>query len=315
MVGSKKMPFNNVEDEHKFEEFLESTYHHMVSELGAENIKSSFKLEFESLQKVHAAIHEFMLVAPLLVPSKDANGWHRKSAFLLYQWETFHHAHRSLIEALCAYYNVAFILLRTTFELLIKGAFWECLSHKIFRDHSLVLDSDAKGKEIKDWLNAIIRVDPNVEEELEHISAGIYDKMETKIEDPKFRISIRVIIRQLDQWGIFNPIPQPETQIYKDIYGRLSGDVHVIPDKIDIGRRLTDESFGLFKQELHPTVLREYITSLHKVMDLALIIELNMLKEFIEKHPEVKMNLREMLSIFEQLDLKYSLERAKQFLE
>jgi hypothetical protein len=303
-------------DEHNFEELLESAYYHTISEFGAENINPSFKLEFEGLQKAHDAIHEYMLFAPLLVPSKvDVNGWHRKSAFLIYQWEVFHHAHRSLIEALCAYYNVAFILLRATFELSIKGAFWECLSHKRFRDNSLELDRDKKGKEIKDWLNAIIKVAPNVEEEFEQISAGIYDKMETKIEDPKFRLSISTIIRQLDQWGIFNPVPQVEAQIYKEIYGGLSADVHVIPDRIDIGRRLIVESSGLFKQELHPIILREYITSLHKVMDLALVVELNILKEFIEEHTEVKKNLSERLSTLERLDLKYSLERANALLK
>ena len=137
-------------------------------------------MSFESLQKAHDAIHEFMLLAPLSVPSKiDTTGWHRKSAFLTYQWEAFHHAHRSLIEALCGYYNVAFILLRATFELLIRGAFWECLSHKTFRDNSQVLDNDKQGKAIKGWLNSIFEAAPNIEEEFEQISASIYDKIET----------------------------------------------------------------------------------------------------------------------------------------
>jgi hypothetical protein len=108
----------------EFEELVQSAYRHTLGELGLENIKPSLKLEFESLQKAHDAIHEFMLLAPLLFPSQADEEFHRKSAFLLpYQETAFDHAHRSLIESLCGYYNVAFVLLRTTLELVIKGAF------------------------------------------------------------------------------------------------------------------------------------------------------------------------------------------------
>lgn len=307
------------EHRHDFEKPLESAYHHTVEEFGIENIKPSFRIDFESLQKAHNAIHEYMLLAPLLIPSKiDTTGWHRKSAFLTYHWEVFHHAHRSLIEALCGYYNVAFILLRTTFELLIKGAFWECLSHKTFRDNSQVLDNDkqGKGKAIKGWLNSIFEVAPNVEEEFEQISASIYDKIETKVEETKFRISTKTIVRQLDQWGILQPITKTETQIYNGIYGRLSADVHAIPDRTDIGKRLITESAGLFEQELLPERLREYANSLHELMDLAIVIELNILAgEHIKKYDEVKKNLRGRLNTLEQLKLEYSLKRVMQLLE
>jgi hypothetical protein len=240
-------------DERDFEKLLESAYHHTVNELGIENVKPSLKLELEGLRKAHDAIHEYMYLAPLLVPSQiDKAGWPKKSAFLLYHWEAFHHAHRSLLEALCTYYNVAFILLRATFELVIKGAFWECLSDKKFRDNSQVLDNNKQGKETKKWLG---------EEEFKQISAGIFD--------------IKTIICQLDQWGMFNPITEAETRIYKGIYGRLSADVHVIPDRTDIGKRLITESSELFKQELLTDVLHEYADSLHEIIDLAIVIELN----------------------------------------
>lgn len=306
-----------MEKKREFEELLEAAYHHTVDEFGLERVKHSFRMEFENLQKAHDAIHEFMLLASMLVPSQinDGAGWHRKSAFLLYQWEAFHHAHRSLVEALCAYYNVAFILLRATFELLIKGAFWECLSHKAFRDNSQELDNDNRGKEIKRWLNEIIKLAPNVEEELEQISAGIYDKVESIVEDREFRPSIRTIIRQLDQWGMFDPISEAESQIYEGIYGRLSADVHVIPDRTDIGKRLVTESPELFEQRVSPDTLREYANLLHEMMDLAIVIELNVLSDFIERHNEVKVSLRERLHYLEQLELEYSYKRAKQLLE
>ena len=106
--------------EPEFEKLLESAYHHIENELGLRHIRPSLRSEFQNLQKAHDAVHEPMTLAPLLIslPSDPEPAWERKSAFLTYHWEAFHHAHRSLYEALCVYYNVAFVLLRVTFELL-----------------------------------------------------------------------------------------------------------------------------------------------------------------------------------------------------
>lgn len=299
-----------------FEELLESACLHTMSELGLEHIRPSLMMEFQHLQKAHDAIHEFMLLAPLLIvpPPSNETAWHRKSAFLVYQWETFHHAHRSLCEVLCAYYNVAFVLLRVTFELLIKGAFWECLSHKKFRENSQTLDNDKAGREVKSWLKSIFEVAPDVEEGFEQISASIYDKVGPRIEDPEFRPSIKIIVRQLDQWGIFNPIPEAEAWVYSGVYRRLSADVHVTPERIDIGKRLVGETPKIFEQELLPETLREYAELLHKVIDLAIVIELNIMKDAIGQYEEAKLNLRKRLDVLEQLELQYSLKRAKELL-
>jgi hypothetical protein len=136
------------------------------------------------------------------------------------------------------------------------------------------------------------------------------------VEETKFRISTKTIVCQLDQWGIFQPITEVETQIYKGIYGRLSADVHVIPDRTDIGKRLITEPAKLFEQELLPDILREFAVSLRELMDLAIVIELNILTgEHIKKYDEVRRNLRERLNTLEQLELEYSLKRVTQLLE
>jgi hypothetical protein len=303
--------------EYEFEELLESAYRHTIEELGLDNIEPSFRAEFENLQKAHDAIHEYMLIAPTLFPSQaDAEtDWHRKSAFFTNHWEAFNHAHRSLIEALCAYYSVAFILLRATLELMIRGAFWECLSHKRLRENSHVLDDCKPGRKIKKWLDAVFERAPDAEEEFERVSATIYDKISPIIEDPEFRLPFKTFIRQLDQWDIFNPIPKAEEWIYEGIYGRLSADVHVIPDRTDIGQRLIAESSEIFHQELLPDVLREYANSLHEIMDLAIVIELNIMADYIKKYDEVKANFEERLDTLEQLGLAYSVKRAKQLLD
>jgi len=73
-----------------------------------------------------------MLLAPTCLPSTTEVRWLQKSAFLTYHREAFYQAHRSFLEALAGYYNAGYALLRNTQELMIKGAFWECLAHEDF---------------------------------------------------------------------------------------------------------------------------------------------------------------------------------------
>lgn len=304
-----------IDKESDFEELLESAYKHTIDEVGLEKIKPSLKMQYDVIQKAHNSIHEFMFLATRLVPTEvnDDEGWHGKSAFLIYHLEVFNYAHRSVVEALCAYYNVAFVLLRVTLELLIKGAFWECLSHKKFREKSKVLDQDKRGKKIKDWLNEVFKSDPNIEIEFERISGSIYDKISPIAADPKFRLDIKTIIQQLDQWEIFNPVIDPTISIYK-MYYQLSLDVHIIPDRTDFGKRLLNESNEIFDQTVSQKDLSEYIDLLHQIMDLAILIELNIFKDNIENYDEVKTNLRKELENLEQLGLNYSLKKSKELL-
>jgi len=301
----------------EFEEVIGSAYYHIDKELRLENVKPSLRIGYENLQKAHDSIHEFMLLASLLFPSQrnEKISWRRKSAFFVYHWEAFHHAHRSLIEALCAYYNVAFVLLRVTLELLIKGAFWECLSHKKFREESQVLDKDNQGREIKEWLEDIFKLAPHIKEEFEITSAGIYDKIKPIIEDQNFRPDVKTIVRQLGDWGMFNPVPDPTTSIYKEIYGRLSADVHIEPDRTDIGKRILNTPKQIFDHKVFQKALSEYAHRLHEVMDLAIVIEMNIMRDVIEGYDEAKTNLKGRLETLKQLGLKYSLARAKELLK
>jgi len=302
---------------YEFEELVKSAYRYTIQEVGLDKVKPSLRLEFERLQKAHNAIHEFMLLAPLLFPCEPCKqiSWQSKSAFFILHWEAFHHAHRSLIEALCAYYNVSFVLLRTTLELVVKGAFWECMSHKEYRQNCDVLDNDAWGKRIKGWLNEIFELSEEVKEEFEETSAGIYDKIGPIIEVSDFRPNIKTIVSQLAQWDIFNPIPDPITAIYRGIYGRLSADAHVVPNRTDIGKRILNMPSQIFDQEILQDTLSEYTHCLHEVMDLAIVVELNVVRDLIGRYDEVKGNLWERTETLNQLGLKYSLIRAKELLK
>ena len=281
---------------------------HTIDEMQIPNILSSLQaVDYDLLRRAHDSIHEFIYIAPFCLP--ESCSWHSKSAFLTYHYVACDQARRSFLEALAGYYNVANIVLRSVLELVIKGAFWECLAHKKFRENAKVIEkavlrSDKLRKTILDWLNDIIQQKPEIESELERISAGIFDKIALLFKDPELErlvlvLKPKVILNQLSAWKILDPYRQDEVyEIYKD----LSQEVHVIPDKTDIGRRLLCEK-EIFEVEIIPSELEKFLKTLHKVMDIAIVIELNILSDWIAQL-EDKTKLKERLPALKDLKLE-----------
>lgn len=298
---------------------IKKAINHILGEIGLERIEESIrKGRFKELQKAHNSIHEFIYLAPLCVPSGEKVTWRSKSAFLTFHWEVFHLAHRSFLEALAGYYNAAYSLLRNTLELLLKGAFWECLAHKRFRDKAQVTKKwvvkiGKDKKTLLNWFEDIIKLKPSIEEEFEKTSAAIYDKIFPIPEDPDLKRLVplpKQIIEQLSEWGIFDPVLDPAERIYK-IYSNLSADVHVIPDKTDIGRRLLKER-ELFETVVIPEELSKLSNLLHKVIDIGIVIELNIFCDWIQQNGVIKDKLKERLILIEKdLQLSYASVKIK----
>jgi len=293
---------------------------HIMNEIQIPNILSSLQvIDYELLRKAHDSIHEFIYIAPFCLP--EGCSWHSKSAFLTYHYVACDQAHRSLLEALAGYYNVANIILRSVLELTIRGAFWECLAHKKFRENAKVIKKGAKArignseKTILDWLNDVIQLKPEIENNLEKTSSGIFDKIAPLFEEPeleKLVIALKpgIVIEQLSAWGILNPYKQDE--VYK-IYKELSQEVHVIPDKTDIGRRLLHEK-EIFETEIIPEELEEFLRLLHRIMDVAIVIELNILSDWIARL-EDKTKLKERLQALMDLGLEGGFRRLSELIE
>lgn len=289
---------------------LNKAYSHIIKELQLGNLKESLKVKYDEVWRSHDAIHEFMLLAPKMFPFPKGPSWHTRSAFLLYHSETFNTAHRSLIEALCSYYNVSFILLRSVLELLLKGAFFECLAHKDFRKDAPVLSKDKRGKNLLEWLNEIVKRAPAIEDEFEKMSGGIYDKIAPIVDDQNFRPSIPTIIKQLAYWEILDPIKNAHQPIW-NLYRMLSKDVHVIPDRTDVGKILLIKPEELFvRKKVFPHLLDEYLECLKEVMDIGIVIELNILKDNL-RYSEVRENLKERLYYLEELELPHGVKRVR----
>lgn len=297
-------------------DLLSKALSHTIEEIGFPNMRFSLENNFEEVQKAHDSIHEFMYLASLCVPLTDKTSWYSKSAFLTYHWEAFSSAHRSFLEALAGYYNVAFTLLRSTHELIVKGAFFECLAHRKFREKAEVLEKNkSSGKRLKDMITEAI----GGKEDLEKTSATIHDMLMVTVDDKVFieqsayRPSIKTIIEQLSAWGMLEPIEKPVEALY-NIYKKLSADVHVIPDNTDVGRRLLlEEEF--YEVKVIPKELSKFMSGLHDAVDIGIVIELNTLSEWITQDKKVKDKLAERLAVIENLELKYSSERLKRSME
>jgi len=291
---------------------------HIMNEMQIPNILSSLQvIDYELLQKSHNSIHEFIYIAPLCLPQECS--WHSKSAFLTYHYVAFYQAHRAFLEALAGYYNVANIILRSVLELIVEGAFWECLAHKKFRENAKVIEKAKvrignSKRSILDWLNDIIQLKPEIESELEETSGGIFDKIAPLFDDPdleKLIIALkpRIVIEQLSAWGILDPYQQDD--IY-EIYKELSQEVHVIPDKTDVGRKLLHEK-EIFKVEIIPGELERFLRLLHRIMDIAIVIELNMLSDWIARLKD-KTKLKERLQVLMDLGLEGGFKRLSELI-
>jgi hypothetical protein len=279
---------------------LDKAFAHALGEVGLHILWESVKGDLEPIQRAHDSIHEFIYIAPLMFPREGGPSWHTRSAFLLYHWEVGDTAHRSLLEALCGYYNTAFTLLRTALELVLKGAFYEGLAHRQFRAKSHALGKDENGRRLKQFLDNVITNQPSVAEAFEKTSAAIYDRVESIIDEPRYRPSIKTILAQLSEWGFLERL---RIGSIRDVYSRLSKDVHALPDYTDVGRVLLGPSELLFEsKKVDRKVLCEYLQVQCLVMDVGIEAELNILRDNM-KFANVRSNLAGQIRFLEELGM------------
>lgn len=172
------------------------------------------------------------------------------------------------------------------------------------------LDEDEDGYSLKPFINYLTSYEPSIADDLENISVSIYDKIERVAQDPKYMPSTSKMLKQLIEWGIFEGVPNAFDLIY-GIYGKLSPNVHVLPDYIDRGRILVSEETPFKERKVIPKYLLEYLEMLHTTMDVAMVGSLNILKENIQNFEEVRDNLASVLNDqqFMSLELQYTPNR------
>jgi hypothetical protein len=145
--------------------------------INLETVRKSIAMAASQLQEFNYFRKFYADTVLELVKTEGGRGlFERSSAFLLYKWEaTVEHLRAALCLALSANYNSAFTLLRNSLELLVKGAFYECLAHKKYREGVWRLSVEDDASKLREALLRKLRDDPDEEQKLEETSARIFD--------------------------------------------------------------------------------------------------------------------------------------------
>jgi len=287
------------------EDMVGKAFEHIVQEFYQDNILKSLSLEFEMVQKAHDAIHKFLYLQPQCLPPDVS--FHEKSAFLTFAWDVFEVTHRSHLDALTGHYNPAYSLLRNVYELVVRGALSQSLSDDRLRARLTWLGrrsresvclvsvsntgrvqflSPLKSNKITlaEWIDRLKDLEPSIEHAMKKTSVAVYDKLDPIFADREFARkyifmpSFRAMVRQLVDLEIID-IPN-FIEINDRIYDILSQNVHVFPDKTDSGRRVLQEE-PFMDVKVIQEELKDYMALQLEVVDIAVVIELNIMKDWI----------------------------------
>jgi hypothetical protein len=247
----------------------------LVADLGQDVRNLELTVERVSIELIEAAgtVQSSLAEFNSLISSAGPELFLRHSAFFMYQVEATFFSRRALREALCGYYGAAGSLLRNACKAILRGAFWECLAHKRYRDRAEIVGEPRRRREIEgvrrnvlDWLNEVFQAAPHFEALLEEQSGAIFDRITALFEFKELLRavpSLRTMVEQLSAWKMFEPMPHPVAEIYDNLYGLLCEDTHLIPGKTMMGRLMvagkdpstlfepSQEEFGGFLRLLH----------------------------------------------------------------
>jgi len=280
---------------------IETHWEQLSKDCAFENFDISFQEKSEELNLARGMVG-FHFRIPLAMAELNDHGRNRllyeKSAFFVYQYEAGNLALRSLCDAICGSYNGASILLRSVLELDLKGAFYQCLTEEKYFSNAGVLKKDEKGKKLLEFLENLFDYSPDTQLNLGKTSIGIFDKLESVIVEREYQVSPSVIFKQLESWDLFEPIKNPKKNIYNTLYSKLSGDVHVMLDRTDLGKNLLKDPESSFKTpKVDPQFLQEYLDNLRDVIDAGTVLTFNMLKGNL-KDKKIKDSLRQLIAEF-----------------
>ena len=329
MIGKKE---KDIKDSTLGELQSDNIFSYILSNINYSNIEKSLDNSNKEIIKVYSSLEEFGAF-PNDLFSSDSE-LHSRTAFLIFQHEAYQMAKISAREALMGNYTTAYILLRNYFELLIRGAYWECLAHKKYR-HKIKSETKPKpNKEskmtLKGSIEELIKIKPELKDSLEILSAKIYDIItviyENKSEFKKMirndynkgfhLLSLEEMVKELAELNIFDPIDDIHTENPVDVvyqfYRILSRYAHAEPDKTHIGRRIFLNEKDIFSDQIIEEELKGYLNSLHNLVDLGLLIELNLLEDLAAQNKEY---IEERLPVIIDLELYHAATKIEKILD
>jgi len=248
-----------------------------------ENLRQTVRrADQQSLAQVLGVLDLFGEFFPSLLGSID--GVHRLSAFRLYYNDSVHLARRAWIETTCFYYGVGHALLRNALESLIRGAFWEGMAHKQFREEAHVVRRTGQkvGTETRtllDWFTDFFKYHADARDTLEQVSASVFDMTSALFSEKSLsRVApnFKRMLEQVAAWEMLKPMEAPVPAIHEHLYWELSKDAHLIPDKTLMGRRFVEEKEAFPLIAFHPEELDSFCGALGCAADVGMVLSLNL---------------------------------------
>ena len=261
----------------------------------------------ESLARAWGVLGLFAEFLPTLMDSTATR--HRTSAFCIYYTDSVHLARRGCTETFSFYYGIGHSLLRSVLESLIRGAFWEGTAHKQFRENARVIRRTGtkigtETKTLLNWFADTFKRHPNSEDELEQMSAVIFDKTAALFTDrslsrvvPRFK----KMLEQVTAWGLLRPIEEPILAINEHLYWELSKDAHLIPDKTLLGRRFVAGKGPMPSVEYDAGDLESFVEALRCVVDVGIVLSTNLVSLIGAQHGGVPKKFPELNEKVEKL--------------
>lgn len=282
------------------------------------NLKASVeRVSIEAIETAGIVQSSFAAFSSLLSSSRET--FQRHSAFYIYHTDATFFPIRALREALCSYYGAAGSVLRNACEAILKGAFWECLAHERYRDHAEVVGEKSRKIEgvrrnILDWFYDVFQAKPQLEVTLEKQSAAIFDAISPLFKDRGLhRVvpSLSMMIRQLSAWKMFEPVTDPVSEIYDDLYWSLSEDTHVVPDMTMIGRLIMAGKDASTIIEPSPEEFGRFLDLLGRVAEIEALAVLSVLEDDTRTDDTLRAKIASMRPIAEEINLPRVVQRIQ----
>jgi hypothetical protein len=284
------------------------------------NLEATVRLvTIEALEMAGVVQSSFSAFNSLLSSSPEL--FHRHSALGIYHTDATFFSRRALREALCSYYGAAGSLLRNACEAILRGAFWECLAHQRYRDRAEVVGEQKRKRKIEgtlrnvlDWMNDVFQVSPRLERPLEKESGGIFDRISPLFENKVLhRVvpSLRTMVEQLGAWKMFEPMTEPLSEIYEDLYWSLCNDTHVIPDMTMMGRLIAAGKDPSRVFEPSPEEFGRFLEFLSRVAEIGALAVLNVLGDDARNDETLRAKIESMIPVAEEIRMPRVVRRIQ----
>lgn len=230
----------------------------------------------------------------------------KRSAFMKqYFIESAQNFEIAFKNALAAYYSAAFSMLRNFLEAVIVGATCEYLAHAQYRNNHKCIDENL--------INKIESLSADEKNDIEDQSSKILPIVWKFLEDGKIRkFNIRDLIMALNNWGAVHPLNDID-KIY-NLYGELSGFTHQLPSYLDTTQRIIDLDYNSNIPVYEVRPMKENLDIFCdlgcRVLDVAIIIELNIMREFITSTVMDSMVVADQLRIISDENLSLPLTKT-----